>query len=208
MNNKIAQGREQEYVIGKIRSVLIKFIKNFQNNPFQYFYEEDIRASLYVLLKSEINIMRNFPTKIYSEGLGRDLINTSIVKSEYPSFSRFDIAILRCSEETDYYNQPVDIAIELKLGSHKIFSDQTAGFKSDINKLKKYKNNHTNENFTGLAIYFCQTDIEGAEIDEWYKDLSKKFELVEINQLLFETNKVYAIIVPTNLSCQIYILQV
>lgn len=205
--DKNKRGNNEHYEIEKIRQALIKFIKSFQEDPFQYFYEEDVRASLYTLLKTEINIERDYPTKIYSEVLGCNLISTAIVKAEYPSFIRFDIAILSHSDKDDFYNQPVNVAIELKLGSHKLHSDKTAGLKSDINKLKAYQNKLLNESFTGLAIYFCQTEIEKIYIDEWYKDLSGKFHLIEVNQLNFKMEKVSAIIVPVNKTNQIYLLQ-
>jgi len=196
MDNRTSDNDEQQSLLEKVNKVLIEFIKNFQNNPFEYFYEEDLRASLQNLLISEINIRIDFPTKIYSKVLGTNYINSSIVKSEYPSFRRFDIAVLGYNDDADFYNQPVNVAIELKLGSHLIYSDKTAGFKSDIMKLKDYLNSHRNERFTGLAIYFCQTEIKKNDIDEWYKDLSRIISSIEVTQLNFDVNKVYALIIP------------
>jgi len=173
---------------------LIEFIQNFCINPFEYFYEEDLRAFLLTKLKSKVNISSEFPTLTYSKEIRKSSVNSSIIKAEYPYYKKFDIAFLSYQKEKDFYNQPVFMAIEIKLGSHKIGMDRTAGFKSDIVKLTECLTTYKNENFIGIALYFCQTLILKKEIDEWYKGIS--FEQIDVNQLVLSKNNVYAIIVP------------
>jgi len=184
----------RETTIKEVERSLIEFIQNFCINPFEYFYEEDLRAFLLTKLKSKVNISSEFPTLTYSKEIRKSSVNSSIIKAEYPYYKKFDIAFLSYQKEKDFYNQPVFMAIEIKLGSHKIGMDRTAGFKSDIVKLTECLTTYKNENFIGIALYFCQTLILKKEIDEWYKGIS--FEQIDVNQLVLSKNNVYAIIVP------------
>jgi len=194
---------DKENIVKKTNELLIKFINEFQQNPFEYFYEEDIRASLYAILNSGINVRCDFPTKDYSEQIKSPIIQSSVIKAEYPYYKRFDIAFLSYQKEKDFYNQPVFMAIEIKLGSHEIGSDKTAGFKGDIVKLRDCLTTYGDEGFIGIALYFCQTLILKEDIDRWYKEIS--FEQIDLSQIVLSKNNVYAIIVAGKKSEKIFI---
>lgn len=197
---------DRESIIKNVEKSIVEFIKEYCKNPFEYFYEEDIRASLLTYFKSKINFSSDYPTLNYSDPIKNSSIKSSIIKSEYPSHKRFDIAFLGYQEDKDFYNQPVFMAIEIKLGSHMIGSDQTSGFKSDIIKLKECLSSYNDENFIGIAIYFCQTPISIDDIKKWYIEIP--FEQLYINQIILSTNNVYAIIVPGEQSEKIFLSKI
>ncbi|OQY72257.1 MAG: hypothetical protein B6D44_10485 [Ignavibacteriales bacterium UTCHB2] len=191
----------KNHTIYQIENLLSSLINKFQKNTFEYFYEEDIRAELLVSLKEKISLVREFPAGVYSEELHNSIIHSSIIKAEYPSHKKFDIAILDYDAKKDFYNQPVFLAFEIKLGSHKIGTDRTAGFISDIIKLKE--NVSSFEGFVGVAIYFCQTSITKINIDKWYKGWD--FNLINVDQLNLNVGHLYAIIVPGETSGEIFL---
>lgn len=193
----------REATIKEVEQSLIEFIQDFHLNPFEYFYEEDLRAFLLNKLRSKINIKSEFPTLNYSKTIKKLSVNSSIIKAEYPSYIRFDIALLGYDQKKDFYNQPVVLAIELKLGSDQMGSDRTAGFQSDIIKLKEFLSFQYNKNFIGIAIYFCQTPIEKDKIDEWYQGIL--FEQIYLKQIKLDPNSIYAILVTSGEYDKIYL---
>lgn len=197
---------DRENIVKEVGQSLIEFIQDFCINPFEYFYEADIRASLLVYLKSKITSIANFPALNYSKNIKSDFTKSSIIKAEYPYYKRFVIAFLSYQNEKDFYNQPVFMAIEIKLGSHKIGMDRTAGFKSDIVKLTECLTTYKNENFIGIGIYFCQTLILKEEINEWYKEIS--FKQIDVDQIVLSKNSVYAIIVSGAQSEKIFLSKI
>jgi hypothetical protein len=191
----------KEQIVKKVENLLRKFIHQFQHNPFEYFYEEDIRSSLLAFIKQGLNLASDFPTLTFEKVIEKSIIKSSIVKAEYPAHKRFDIAILEYEATKDLYNQPVFLAIEIKLGSHKIGTDRTAGFISDIIKLKE--NVTSFEGFVGVAIYFCQTSITQNNIDRWYKGWD--FNSINVDQLNLNVGHLYAIIIPGKTTEKIFL---
>ncbi len=143
-----------------ISETIQNLAKEFQSNPFNYLYEIELQAQLYVSLKklTNENISFNFTNKEYND------IHTdfSIVRIEYPYNQNWiDIAILDRNRfiskgfklnGNPLYNEPVDIAIEIK---YEMFNE-SKDYHSDIIKLnnliknddEKYRIN------TGIAILF------------------------------------------------------
>jgi hypothetical protein len=197
----------REKIIRQTEILLIDFIEDFQQNPFEYFYEEDIRAVLLIKLKSSFkNIFADFPTLSYAKQIKSSFIKSSIIKAEYPSYKRFDIAFLSHQQDKDFYNQPIFMAIEIKLGSHNIGADKTAGFKSDIIKLEESYSQYKKENFIGVAIYFCQTPVKQDDIVKWYG--GTEFQEIEKKEIVFEDNNIYALLVPSEKQGKIFLSKI
>lgn len=158
-----------------LEKVLNDFIKEYQLNPIKYFYEEDLRADLLNRLWREdiFNIKlaitaNNGWLKDYLS-LGVKEINISGIKSEYPSNKRFDIAFINPNKITDensfnHYIFECFFAIEIKLSQK---DNQNSAFKSDLEKLKDYKNSHSS--FTGIVINFEQNpNYESSKVQSAY----------------------------------------
>ena len=102
--------------------------------------------------------------------INKDSILTGIVRAEYPSDKRFDIAIIdprserKATKRDDrndlFWKQNLLGAIELKysqLGDD--LDDKMKKFSRDIKKLKNYKNPEIGYTFEfGLALLFTQED--------------------------------------------------
>lgn len=188
---------ETNNLLLKVKQALNEVIMEFQPNPFNFFYEEDIRATLYCKFKEK------FKDNMGSYGIDKqfkDLIkilngkmDSNIVKAEYPTgFSKewFDIAVLH-PNHNDSYKCPVQVGIEIKLGSKETKMQRyVSSFLKDIESLAEYQK-HSTKSFTGIALYFYQTILD---------DSNKYFCVANINELKwedlnFETNKIYALIV-------------
>lgn len=155
-----------------IESCLQLFFHRFQTNPFNYLYESDLQAHLNTMLDTSIGRS----TRIVGIGKYYDtkaFIETSIVKTEYPSGNRFDIAVIDPDGQPDYpevntkklkhekfWVLPIRTAIEIKycqLGDR--LSDRLNQLYADVNKINNYriKNNRVNKT-NGICLLFVQAD--------------------------------------------------
>lgn len=157
-----------------VKDCILKFCKEFKNNPFNFLYESSIQGRLYSLMYEELAALNESASFITS---GKKLTiggtqNVSLVQTEYPSEVRFDIAfidknrMIRNDEYSKKYKnelfwiQPVNIAIEIKyaqLGDK--IDDKVLQLKNDISKIENYRTqkNYTSLNFLGIALLFIQT---------------------------------------------------
>lgn len=190
-----------------IKNDLLKVIVQFKQNPFLYFYEEDLRVDLVTSMKNSLdesiffNIPSNFNSICDSSFIiQKKHIKSSPIKTEYPVIlknkRRFDIVYLE-NNGYDFYNLKPKLAIELKLGSDLIGSDKCLQFKKDFKKLVKYRNLMImqNETFTGIATYFYQTEIKDKLLfNKWFSDTFLLSE-IDYTKLTIEENCVNVIIV-------------
>lgn len=174
-----------------VADTLEKFIKDFQENPYDFFYEEDARSILYSSLVSrwkDSKMERVSGLKWIHKGktIVRDK-KTIPFKAEYPRSARFDIAYIENKADRDNcYILPVSIAIEVKLGSKA--TDQSGGFHDDLKKLINYQQEYQQEqlNFTGIALYLYQpTELAGPQDSlseiSWLKEQGFMIENYEKN---------------------------
>jgi len=159
-----------ELEIETLQKVLNNLVKEYQKNPIEYFYEEDIRADLLIKLRSENIFDIALPITKKNEWLGDyveilgDVINISGIKAEYPSNTRFDIAYIKPNNEKNHYIFECPFAIEIKLSQK---DSKNRDFKLDIEKLLNYKTQHPN--FIGIAIDFGQSPvIKKEDLDKNY----------------------------------------
>lgn len=91
--------------------------KNFSGNPYDFLYETDIRAALYGLLKDSPEFPRHHVSNeaVQRFKFGTSDHVTSPVRMEYPTGTRFDIAITGRDDARGLWMQPVRFAFELKL---------------------------------------------------------------------------------------------
>lgn len=189
-----------------IQSCVCSLIEEFQSMPFNYFFEEDLRAILYSKLFNafektdhRIELPASKWTKEYnSQRENKILVNP--VKSEYakhPDYRKnygtrdFDIVILaHTTDEKDHYSLPCEVVIELSF-SKESPQYQVGSHIEDILKLISYKNGRLN--YLGLALSF---DIFGIKnVDKFLSFYKQEFPLVEkvISDLEFCNKKVYAL---------------
>jgi hypothetical protein len=157
-----------------IRQSLEAVTFQFQKNPFDFLYESDLHCFLYAELFKRLSNDRTHIQCGYNEPpsyVNRDYIETTIVKSEYPSVVKYDIALLdgdspihfdaQTSRTEGWKNdplwiQPLQAIIELKFlqpGDDR--ADKKNAFRSDIERLLAYKKNHrTAKPFLGICILF------------------------------------------------------
>ena len=190
---------ETNTIHSNVKIALSETIGEFRENPFDFFYEEDIRATLFYKLKQKIEDEGTYDIddqfvdlkKIYPEG-----IKSNLVKSEYPyagfARKRFDVAVLHASHN-DFYKCPVQIGIEIKMGSKETKMEPVSGYFENIVSLREYSDHllKQKKSFTGIAIYFYQTKLEQPE--KYFS--SKNIELVDMNNLEFQADEIYALIV-------------
>ena len=164
-----------------LKEKAIKFV----NNPYFYFYEEDIRADFahYMLKQVQAETFPHMDKRI----------STIPIKFEYPSSfaskQRHDIVFLKPNASNNIYNLDISIAIELKLGS--LSYDRCAKFKEDINKLI---GGHKQKPFTGLAVYFYQDKINKELFNTWFND-TMELEIINVNQISIEKLEVNTFII-------------
>ncbi|GIK21411.1 MAG: hypothetical protein BroJett005_08250 [Ignavibacteriota bacterium] len=169
-----------------IQNSINKIIQRFSQNPFHYFYEEDIRVDL------GNDLVNNFKTVEFIHK--NTIVNTSPIKFEYPSSfaskQRHDIVLLKKNSSNNIYNLDIPVAIELKLGS--LSYDRCAKFKEDILKLL---GGYSNKEFTGIAVYFYQDKIDPNLFKEWFIDTIENFEIINLNLFTLEESKVNSFII-------------
>jgi hypothetical protein len=185
-----------------------QLIAQYQDNPFDFLYESDIQGYLFSVLfrdyKKEPPIEMlgmHWPANCYGKS---PLIATVPVKCEYPTDTRFDIALIDPRKIKEYtkeqaekngwksdlfWNQPVRVAIEIKyaqLGFTKELARSKV--KKDIAKLRNYLDERTSGDFLGLSLLFIQSFQMDLNLD----DTSDYMELYD--QLPAETG-IYAYVV-------------
>lgn len=159
--------------IQAVNESLQKITKDFVRSPFDYLYERDIQC---VLFADIFNRMRGSPITVASRTInnldptGRLTINP--VKSEYPSGTRFDIAIIDAHNNNTtrrIWNHEVNVAIEIKLWQ----VDGTGGsIRSDLSKLAEYRSGREGQ-FLGISLLFCQPGVNHSQYLNEYNDLLK-----------------------------------
>jgi hypothetical protein len=186
-----------------IAHTLSSFYLDFANNPFLFFYEEDARAHLFVRLDTSLGLVREYPKgQQFASAIPAPLFS-SIVKAEYPQVgevSRFDIAILDPNAHSfeNFYQTPVSVAIELKLGSQDLGSDKTGHFKCDVKKLVAAMSyaRESNRAFLGIALYLHQTSIlDERRFRSYYADTFKTIDRIAPHDFVLSDNEVIGIIV-------------
>ena len=169
-----------------VETCLKEKANKFISNPNFYFYEEDIRADFAFYMLEKIQ-----PTTFTH--VNRE-ISTLPIKFEYPSSfaskQRHDIVFLRANASKNIYSLDISIAIELKLGS--LSYDRCAKFKEDILKLL---GGYSNKEFTGIAVYFYQDNIDSKLFKEWFNDTVESFEIINSNEINLEESKVNTFII-------------
>jgi hypothetical protein len=171
-------------------STLIDTFNRFSENPYYYFYEEDIRVDIVPKLIQQINPIN---VKHFDKN-----IQTIPIKCEYPILSskqKHDIVFILPNDLNNIYNLDIPIAMELKLGSKSY--DRCSEFKEDIKKLKYYKS--MKDDYLGIAIYYYQDDIDHKYFREWFSDIVEQFDDLKIEDITFNYSKVNSfIITPSN----------
>jgi hypothetical protein len=183
-------------ILVKAIDVLTGVIENFWKNPFDYFYEEDIRAYLYSAIKVKIPDKGSYKCSEQFSSLKNfwqnEMFNSSIVKAEYPysnnSRKRFDVVILE-NKANDFYKIPADIGIEIKMGSEETKVDNVSGYIENIQSLLEYQKNVNS--FIGMALYFYQTALKDPQ-QYFMTDLIVEISLKDLH---FEAGKIYALII-------------
>ncbi len=158
-----------------VHSTIEKFVSFFRENTFHFLYESDIQAFLFYELFKSINRNIMIEYDVYSRDHYKQerFLETSIIKTEYPTITRFDIAII--DDSSNYYKDdvkkirtdnelkneafwslPVKIGIEIKycqLGQKP--SDIFNLLKRDLEKLSNYPKK--TEKFHGIGLLFVQS---------------------------------------------------
>jgi len=182
---------DQNLIISNIISSVNYIIELFQENPFNFLYESEIQAVLYSKLNADANKKIELPVEMEEslKEIGKDSITTNIVRAEYPSGKRFDIAIIHPDSKRHrgkgdlneaFWNENILGAIELKYCQlHQGHFVQLMGFKDNLKKLEEFKNPESRfELKIGLALLFVQE----RQISEYYVEKAG-LELVEITQI-------------------------
>lgn len=174
--------------LNKVESSLRNLFSKFVNNPFYYFYEEDVRVELAQLLKNtfhEIEV-NYFDNKII----------TSPIKCEYPSNlankQKHDIVLVKQNGHQNIYNLDLSIIFELKLGSKNY--DRCGELKEDIKKLLNYNSQLE----FGIALYFYQDIIDENNFLIWFNDIIDEFIKIEIDEIVIEPKVVNTFIITPN----------
>lgn len=194
-----------------IKQGLIATIKKFHENPGNFFYEEDLRAMMFVRLFDEFENQRiTIPIQKDRFFMNNKANNINPVKAEYhkgngDGIRDIDIAVLNMNEGSNSYQRQTDFVIELKYENDKKKS-KSYDFLSDVEKLKNNKGHF----ITGFAICF---DLFNESIDlnkykdenlnfneKSFKNDENKFELIK-----FEKNKIYALYVLGNTDSNKYL---
>lgn len=156
-----------------IQQSLAEIITKFIQNPYNYFYEEDVRVDFAQILIRKFSL-------IEIEHFGAKII-TSPVKCEYPSSlatkDRHDIVIVKSNNMKNIYNLDLPVIIELKLGSKSY--DRCSDFKLDIKKILGYS---THIDF-GIALYFYQDLVDLNNFTKWFDDIVNEFQQISTDDL-------------------------
>lgn len=157
-----------------VRDVIKKVVEDFQESPFDYLYESDLQAVLFTRL---FDRLREEKINISSSSRGKkdppEHLTINPVKSEYPSGTRFDVAIVDANSSKEHlvWNHDVLVAIEIKLCQ----KDGTGcSVRDDLTKLAKYASGKPG--FLGLSLMFCHEAPPGTGFGEPYASSLKPLE--------------------------------
>ncbi|MBN1638752.1 MAG: hypothetical protein JW866_07285 [Ignavibacteriales bacterium] len=185
--------------------------KEFQEMPYNFFYEEDLRARLYNILREKINYKINLPiekfgTKEWKNKNNVEKLEINPVKAEYSQVkfyknlfgkSKFDIVILKDNnKETDFYLWPCSVIIEIKYSTNEM--GQNAGrHYDDLIKIQNYKY----KNSIKISLHFDLYDIDQEKIAivnnyPCYKTIDIKFRQ-EIPEN-FDSDKIHVFYISSN----------
>jgi len=185
-------------IIDKFGKALTRCFKNFKENPFAFYYEEDIRVNLMNELIINLEGIYYLPSEKLKEYEDIKTHKLLPLKAEYPHIKdrigRFDIAFTE-EEGESIYHLPVSIAIELKLGL-----DQSGSLKKDVNSLLEYKEQSKTKHFSGIAIYFHQKTLIEEEARGWFKDSFIRFEKTTEDTTTITDDAVNIFLVSKNLT--------
>jgi hypothetical protein len=167
----------------KVHEAIKEFVDKYQNNPFNFLYEADIRSILFSIIFQKfgtetVKLRGGYSGNNYSRV---DSIPTIPVKCEYPTpgsheskIGTFDIAVidphhlihynseqpkLKGWKSDPFWTQNLRIAIEIKycqLGHvprHKVTESA-----KDIEKLREYHRHSSDRKFLGIALIFIQSE--------------------------------------------------
>ena len=162
--------------LDKFHSGIREFVKRYQQNPFDFLYEADIRALLAAELWHRFSeVPLSLRGGYWYPAIGGTIgaISTVPIKCEYPG-ERFDIALIdRTSprhfdaaqarlegwRSDTFWNQPVRAAIEIKCCQ--VTDDarrRRQDLDTDVRKLANYLDKRGDKPFLGLAMIFVQSD--------------------------------------------------
>jgi hypothetical protein len=132
----------------------------FRRHPFDALYEADLRSYMYVQLLNAFDDERiSLAQRVKDPVPGLDrLAQINSVKAEYPTGIRFDIALIDpyAVESCTLWNQPVHIAIELKLWQ---IDDTGNGIVGDLEKLWNYRQRERlDKDFCGISLLFVHPE--------------------------------------------------
>jgi len=158
---------EADVMVEEIDCLANRFLKH----PYDYLYEADLRSVLFTKMferSGRVKIKGGFIDGDKDAYGGGTSIETNLVKCEYPSNTRFDIAVIDDAhinngvnpKNDKFWVQPVKVGIELKLWQYGMDID----IWKDIHKLNNY--HHPDKSpITGLALVFIHPSIQ--VMDNW-----------------------------------------
>jgi len=169
-----------------ITSCVNSVIKLFQENPCDFLSKREIQAFLHSYLRVFVREKVSLPHPFGDEA-GGGWIETSIIRSEFPSLGRFDISVLHpeigrrksnIKMGKDRWNLPLLGAIDLEFceaGGQ--FYKRLHSFTWKMDRLSGFKD--TNENKPlfefGLALFFSQMSLDSIRKDG--------FGIVEVSEV-------------------------
>lgn len=128
---------------------------DFQRAPYDFLYESDLRSALHSLLRTELGALRNRLSSSSAArfGIAGDAFTTSVVRTEYPSGKRFDVAIVGHDDDRSLWMQPVEVGIEIKLWQ----VDRSGhGISKDVAKLEAERI-EAGGRFRGISLVFAHS---------------------------------------------------
>lgn len=205
----------------KLINSLIKFFQLYQEHPFKYLSESDVKCGLYSELIKFYNdtfqmVVNN---KKYLENKYQH-VELSYVTTEYHYFyenngisgydshDRIDIAIINAEKKImfsdinkqcdnwfnseSFWIQPVKYGIEIKLSLYPNFG----GIDNDLTKLKNYYYKYIDENkLVGLSLCFSVFNNDKKTKSLGYTEA----DLLNLKQLLHDEKELHSFIILPNI---------
>jgi hypothetical protein len=216
-------------MIERVLECVRETVGDFREHPWHYLYEEDFRAVLFAKLREKFTeTIGPDPNKAGSEsatvdqpGVDRSLdlsnIQTCLVHAEYPRYcktNQFDIAVLDPDQHIEWktlWEAKIATAIEIKVGSDRVGTDQCGGFKKDLKKLHDAIYGRSGIRH-GLALYLYQTPPKnGIESMRAWFDNEYRTELIAVDDKLvsclmkFMKNTAIGLVLTASPDCAILV---
>ncbi len=160
-----------------------KFNEEFKSMPYNFFYEEDIRARLFNILRDMIKYQIEIKRGRFGTNNCEKKILINPVKSEYSQARgfknrynevKFDIVILDEDKEEDFYLLPCQSIIEIKYSLNK-HHEKVIEHIDDIKKIMNYFSQ--SKNVRRVSLHFdLYKGADILKINKWYKNVDIKFE--------------------------------